>query len=185
MTSALPVIQANLQSELAQLAQAVANERISPDILYTALERTLTRAHIEAALAGRQAVDQGFFEGILSKVLDVFAPLRGGLQDKLNSELTYLRDFITQIADGNLTPAQIAARLDQYGNHVQQTFWGAQTDTQGAAGYTEERRVLNPGESCDDCIGYAGQGWQPIGSLPEPGEDSQCRANCNCSKDYR
>lgn len=38
---------------------------------------------------------------------------------------------------------------------------------------------------CEDCIGYAAQGWQPIGILPVPGQRCRCNDNCRCWTDYR
>lgn len=38
---------------------------------------------------------------------------------------------------------------------------------------------------CEDCIGYAAQGWQPIGILPVPGQRCRCHDNCRCWTDYR
>lgn len=53
-----------------------------------------------------------------------------------------------------------------------------------AQGYTEERRVLGQADHCPDCIAYAAQGWQPIGTLPRIG-DSVCVTNCQCIFEYR
>jgi len=39
--------------------------------------------------------------------------------------------------------------------------------------------------NCDDCVGYAAQGWQAEGVLPVPGEGSQCDGNCRCSLDRK
>jgi hypothetical protein len=181
----LAVLQDGLAEELAQIAEAAATERVSPDVLFRAFARVLTRAHIEAALAGRQAVTQQGFSGALSHIMDVINPLRGGLSEKLASELKYAANFVRDITSGRLSPAQIQMRFQMYAQHIQQTYFGAQTDVQRAAGMTEERRVLNPGESCADCIAYAARGWVPIGTLPEPGEESECQANCNCGKEYR
>jgi hypothetical protein len=49
----------------------------------------------------------------------------------------------------------------------------------------EERRRLGGGPNCPDCISYAAQGWQPFGSLPEPGQDSYCKSNCQCTVEVR
>ena len=39
--------------------------------------------------------------------------------------------------------------------------------------------------NCDDCVGYAAQGWQAEGVLPVPGEASQCLGNCRCTLDRK
>jgi hypothetical protein len=40
-------------------------------------------------------------------------------------------------------------------------------------------------KSCNDCQNWAAMGWQPIGTLPLPGERCQCLFNCRCALDYR
>jgi hypothetical protein len=51
-------------------------------------------------------------------------------------------------------------------------------------GYTEERRVRSAVDSCDDCVNYEAEGWQPIGTLPSIG-DSQCLTHCQCEFEFR
>lgn len=180
----LAVLQSGLADDLARIASVAVTERIAPDVLMNAVTRVLRRAHIQAALAGRQAVVQGPIQGVISRVLDFFDPLRGNLSNRLIGELGYMANFIAEIRSGKLSAAQIEARFQLYAQHLQATYWGAQTDVQKSTGLTEEMRVLNPGESCPDCVGMAGR-WVPIGTLPEPGENSVCRANCHCTKVYR
>lgn len=109
----------------------------------------------------------------------------GRLGGQLNREYAYLENFAADISTANLTEAQIAARARMYGNHVNKAYYTQSTFAKVEAGYIEERRVLNPAEHCEDCQTYASMGWMPIGTLPEPGEASACKANCQCSKEYR
>lgn len=104
---------------------------------------------------------------------------------RLGYEYNRLNAFAVEIQMGTLTPAQIKARASLYANATRVGYWDGQTAAFRAAGFTEERRVLNPAEHCGDCIGYAAQGWQPLGSLPEPGTQSVCQRNCRCTKEYR
>lgn len=112
-------------------------------------------------------------------------PARQIVADRLQTEYAYLREFAAQIANGELTPDQIAARMQLYTNHLQASYWDGRTAGAYASGSTEERRVLSAAEHCGDCIGYASQDWQPIGTLPPPGDGSQCMANCACGMEYR
>jgi len=95
-----------------------------------------------------------------------------------------LDNFALQIADGDLTEAQIRARARLYANSSNKQYWRGTTTAKIQAGYTMERRVLNPAEHCGDCRDYEAMGKQPIGTLPEPGEQSVCGPNCKCSKEY-
>lgn len=107
------------------------------------------------------------------------------LSGRIREELTFLRQFAGEIGSGKLSEAQIAARADMYANHLQASFYDGLTAGKRQAGMTEERRFLGRAEHCDDCVGYAGQGWVPIGTLPSPGDGSVCMANCQCTLDYR
>ena len=89
-----------------------------------------------------------------------------------------------EIAEGDLSPAQISARSKLYINSSNKQYWRGKMEAKLAAGFTEEQRFLNPAEHCDDCVGYAARGRVPIGTLPEPGEASACQENCRCTKKY-
>lgn len=131
----------------------------------------LRRAHTQAAALGRGGWAQ-------------MTPADWGRTGStLKQEYQFLADFAAEI--NTLSEAQIRARINQYADHLQQSFWAGMTSAQGEAGLTEERRVLTPAEHCDDCRAYAEMGWQPLGSLPEPGVGSVCGAKCRCEKEYR
>jgi hypothetical protein len=109
----------------------------------------------------------------------------GRIGGRLKAEYKYLDNFAQEIASGKLTPEQIRARANQYVAGTRTAYYDGKTAAGSAAGFTEERRILNPAEHCEDCIGFAAQGWQPIGTLPEPGTGSRCRHNCKCEKEYK
>lgn len=109
----------------------------------------------------------------------------GKLGYELRSQYGYLNDFAVEISSGELTVAQIEARIQLYSGGARKMFFKAKTGQEAEAGYTLERRVLEEGAvHCPSCIGYAGEGWQPIGSLPEPGDACECNSNCRCHKVY-
>lgn len=55
-----------------------------------------------------------------------------------------------------------------------------------AQGYKEMRRVaVIDGRTCLDCKNFAGEGWQPMGSLPMPGRQCMCYDRCRCRVEYR
>lgn len=99
----------------------------------------------------------------------------------------YLDGFIQDIADGKLTEAQIQARFRMYIDSAHQAYEKAAQKTARKAGFTEERWILDAeAEHCDDCVAYAGQEWQPIGTFPDPGDGSTtCLTNCRCYKIFR
>ena len=95
-----------------------------------------------------------------------------------------LDQFALDIANGNRSAAQIHSQARLYANSSNKQFWRGRTEAKLAAGFTAERRLLQPGESCDDCKMYDAMGWVAIGSTPDPGEETQCQSNCNCIKIY-
>lgn len=53
-------------------------------------------------------------------------------------------------------------------------------------GFKEMRRVARKDKkTCPDCVELEKLGWQPIGSLPMPGQKCRCYDRCRCFIDYR
>jgi len=104
---------------------------------------------------------------------------------RLKAEYSALNNFAGEIEAGDLSEAQIRARAKMYGKGPRTAYYDGQTAANGVAGLTEERRNLGQADHCGPCIGFAGQGWQPIGSLPEPGTECEGRNNCKCIKIFR
>lgn len=109
----------------------------------------------------------------------------GRVGGRLRYEYQQLNGFAQDIAAGKLTPAQIKARALQYGEGPRTGYFDGKTAASVAGPYMEERRVLGDADHCDVCIEIAMRGWQPIGSLPEPGTQCLGRHNCKCIKEYR
>lgn len=102
----------------------------------------------------------------------------------LKSTYIYLRNFSNEIKAGELSQAQIMARIGLY--YEDQNFMAEESKRKShkTAGYRWERRKLAMAEHCNDCISYAGMGWQPIGTLPAITTQCQCRANDKCHFEY-
>lgn len=109
----------------------------------------------------------------------------GRMGGRLQFQYRRLNAFAEDIWRGDLSDAQIRARAKMYATANRTALFDGRTQAKIGASFIEERRILNPAEHCQDCIGYAALGWQPIGTLPEPGQQSVCRANCKCTKEYR
>jgi HPt (histidine-containing phosphotransfer) domain-containing protein len=136
----------------------------------SAMEEVISDAHIAAgALAG------GGFSNINA--------IEEKVQDKLAAELTYLDNFMAQLED--LTPAQIDARAQMYGQATWGTYQQIQREEAAVLGYSEERNILaNNSDSCDECIEYTDLEWVEIGTLPPVGQRA-CFSHCNCYIEYR
>ena len=103
---------------------------------------------------------------------------------RIRWQSSYLDKFASDIAAGNKTPAQIMAQAKMYARLTRTAFHDGLTSAKKAGGFIYEQRFLQPGETCPDCEAYARMGKVSIGTLPEPGQGSQCLSNCNCVKEY-
>lgn len=131
----------------------------------------LRRMHTQAAALGRGGWQQ-------------MTPSDWGkIGNKLRREYNYLNGFAGDI--DRLSDAQIDVRLELYVSGIWSSYWKGADGAMSEAGMTEERRVLTNAEHCVDCEALASLGWQPLGSLPVPGENTVCRHNCRCRMEYR
>jgi len=110
----------------------------------------------------------------------------GSIGGMLADQYRYLDGFAAEIAAGDLSQAQIQARLRMYVNSAREAYERAHQRAAQKAGYDEERWVLGVAEHCDDCLAYEAMGWQPIGTFPLPGSGAtRCLTNCACHLEYR
>ena len=199
--AALADAEQNFPELYALILRAQLGEELSADDIQQALE-----ARMEAGTANLQ----GAFEQVVNGSVDLavwqevfatelmYAHIQAVLlatgdwtdfnaevvEEKMIAELGFLNNFAAEIATG-LTLAQIDSRLSQYLEGIWSTFWKGEGFVQALLGSSEEMRVLDAAaEHCDVCPSLAGH-WEPIGSLPAPGEESPCGHRCRCTKEYR
>lgn len=134
----------------------------------------LRRIHIQASAFGRGGFNQ------------LTRADRDRLTAFMRNELGFLQESLRQFENGDISEAEWQRRIRMYANHVQHSYWNNRTEAKRDAGYRQERRVLHPAEHCGGCVDLAGQGWQDIGTLPDPGDGSTpCGSNDKCGKEYR
>ncbi|HLE52711.1 MAG TPA: hypothetical protein VI755_11650 [Anaerolineales bacterium] len=104
----------------------------------------------------------------------------------IRTQYDFLRNFSDQIASGEqLLNGTALVRADMYGDAARGTFEEMRRRYERTMNGMEfERRVLGEADHCPDCLDYAAEGWQPIGTLPAIG-DSICLTNCHCTFEYR
>jgi hypothetical protein len=110
---------------------------------------------------------------------------RNLIADRVRTQFGYLREFAGEINNGLPLDEEFVRRSRMYGTSGTATYEAINRRGMGLIGYTEERRLLHSAKPCGPCIDYAGQGWVPIGTLPEIGQDCDCKSNCRCSFEYR
>jgi len=102
----------------------------------------------------------------------------------LKSTYGYLRNFTNEIKSGELSEAQIQARIGLYYEDLNYLAEESKRQSHRYAEYRWERRLLAVAEHCPDCVAYAARGWQPLGTLPAITTQCQCRANDKCWFEY-
>lgn len=102
----------------------------------------------------------------------------GRVGGTLADEYRYLSRFARDIADGKVSEAQALARIRQYGNATQASYWREYKLVSEKIYWN-----LNPAEHCGDCLTLAGGSpYKPNELSQVPGDgNTQCRGNCRCT----
>ena len=111
----------------------------------------------------------------------------GKIGARLKFQYKRLTLFAQQIATGaprKMSIGQIKYRATLYANSVRSSYFTGLTQAKIEAGFTKERRITTSEKPCDVCSSLEAQGFQPIGSLPDPGTQCLGLTNCHCHKDY-
>ena len=118
----------------------------------------------------------------------------GSIGYELRKQYEYLEGFAKDLnrgysegSDGKrypMTLERFRARLELYAeaSRIAQDK-GLQAAEKGR-GAIAMQRFLGDARHCPDCPGYAARGVVPIGGVPLPTQDCQCRANCKCRVEY-
>jgi hypothetical protein len=85
------------------------------------------------------------------------------------------------------TWAGLVYRLVRYmANPTYNFFQVSNFEVQKKTGMSMMRRkAIHDDRVCTDCLYYESWGWQPIGTIPLPGQECICRDNCRCTTYYR
>jgi len=159
---------------LEELAQALIDGRITLAEWQAEMRefiRVIHRNATVAALGGFEQVSQSMwgYEGYLVK-----------------QQYAFLDRFAAEIAENPAAwlNGRLLTRMEMYGKAEWGTFDAILRRQAQMDGKTQERRVLGQADHCPDCLDYAAEGWQPLGTLPGIG-DSQCLTNCRCTFEYK
>jgi hypothetical protein len=164
------------ERRLSGLMTAFHEGRVSPGTWVAVTRTELQRLHLQNAALGAGGWDR------------LRATDYGRIGGALQADYRRLLGFAEDVRAGKLTLAQAQARMALYAGNARREFYHAERDRirPSAAGRVViERRRLNSRESCEDCVGYYQQGWEPVGVLPVPGEGSKCLTNCRCNLEQR
>lgn len=116
--------------------------------------------------------------------LDNMTPAKWGrVGGTLADEYRHLTNFANDIANGNVSEAQAMARIKQYGNATQQSYWREFAQSSTALLYW----LLSAVRNCPDCIDLASGGPYTADTIPTfPGAGAtRCHGNCKCTLERR
>lgn len=98
-------------------------------------------------------------------------------------QFAYLSAFTMQVPNLSLD-ARFLQRVQMYINASRETSQETERRLYENAGYDEEKNLLSPADHCAECVELSERGWQPMGTLPSPGE-RVCLTNCQCELIFR
>lgn len=163
------------QTRMVALTTAFHEGRIAPAVWVEQMSTNLKRLHLQ-----NRALGAGGWDRLTQADY-------GAVGGRLRAEYQRLGDFAVAIQNGDSSIAQSLNRVNMYAGTARRQYWQAHEARQIAAPgmVTIEKRNLGHAEHCSDCVEYYNRGWQMLGTLPEPGDESQCMSNCQCTKEYR
>lgn len=160
------------QSRIEQLSQALVDKSISISEWQTGMMEQIKMSQIASMVSANGGWAQ-------------MTPSDWGFAgSQIKPQYEYLQNFANQIESGEQAlDGRLLMRADMYGDAARSSFEETRRRSEQANGMNFERRVLGAADHCPDCLEYAAEGWQPIGTLPEIG-DSACLTNCYCTFEY-
>lgn len=162
------------EDRLSLLIQSVAAKELAAGPAQVMMRDELRRLTLSNIALGKGGIDR----------LDFADYGRAGRQ--LRDGYQRMTNLMNDVRSGKATLPQALNRVQGYVLEARQQFFVAERAALRQADRRfEERRRLHARESCVDCMRYAGMGWQPLGTLPLPGQDSRCGSHCRCTVEHR
>lgn len=133
----------------------------------------LTQADLDSLHRASAALAFGGFDQMQSD--DHF-----NVEQMIFFQLAFFRNFATLLFYSSISEAQALARLALYVAAGYSTYENSRTIRERKAGMLIYKRILKPGNNCEECVEYAHLGWRLIGTLPAIGQNCSCHSNCRC-----
>jgi hypothetical protein len=163
----------SIGQETKRMADDLRAGRISLDRFRLEMRARTREVHILSAAAGRGGFNKmdakawGQVGGVIAE------------QDK------FIDRFIGDIQTGKQPlNGQLNNRAAMYVEAGRTTHERAKREVLADQGHTEERNILRDAKHCGECPELTARGWQPIGTLPLPGQ-RECNVNCRCEIETR
>lgn len=161
-----------LKTDVGTIADKLFSGKINIATWENTTARALKDLHVNQFLLGRGGLKQ------------VSARDYGIIGSELKKEYQFLRGFSQDILAGKMKREQFRDRVSKYVDSSYGTYELGRAEGHREAGYNWERRIRNAAVSCDSCVAYAARGWQPLLTLPNIGDECDCKSRCRCTKEY-
>lgn len=163
----IEVFTSNTKDRLGKIAEDYRSQAINRSEWFLESKQAIKEMHMAAAM-----VAQGGREAMTPQAW-------GRTGGKLKSELSYLKDFNSELFNGKeFSDAEFIARAMKYSSAGYKTYQNGVMERDREAGVKRILRVLDEGaKNCGDCPGLAGE--YDIKDVPAIGE-SACGGACNC-----
>jgi hypothetical protein len=162
---------------MGRLAAAYHAGEISPAVWAVQMREEVKNLHLQniaLAKGGWDRLTQQDYGRVGAAVKAIYPKIAGSTAD---------------VQAGTVSLPQLQARVGDYAGSARRLYYQAEREGLAAASggmVTIERRNLDPAaQHCGDCLDYAASGWQPVGTLPVPGQACRCGSRCRCSIEYR
>lgn len=101
--------------------------------------------------------------------------------ESVNDQIDYFNNFSAAIEKGELSDAQIMARVGQYSRSSKTTFYKLELETRLDNGFQRGKRLLDAQSNhCAACIEHQRPEWVDLSDIIAPGMQCECRMNCRC-----
>lgn len=188
--------QEKLEEVMAGEAKILVNALRLKQIKWSEYERSLIDKTLTSALAG---VYMGSRKANPAKKLDkawpiivgnMLPPLKEFLDETklaIDSQSLLVGNDSEEFREGIRSWLGLVSRVVRYiANPSYSFFQLGEYFTREEQGFKQMKRIAQKDQRvCIDCSKYEKQGWQPLGSLPMPGQECRCYDRCRCSVIYR
>jgi hypothetical protein len=177
------------------LVKSLGKKQIRREEFFRSLtDKTLTSALAAVYLATRENSPQSKMEKawpiIIGNILPPLVEFRKEIEKSLEEETLVAwedNQFDFSAMGRIMTWSSLATRVMRYLANPSYSFFSlGEYLVKEEQGYRQMRRVPRiDGRTCEDCLEFGRMGWQPIGTLPMPGQECRCYDRCRCRMDYR
>jgi hypothetical protein len=166
-----------LKTELVSISPRISRGEIGS---YKDAATILKKIHVSEGVIAAQGIDR-LTNKDLGKIGQILKNQYYQGKDRETGKSFGLKHLFKEVASGSVSEAQLSNRLSMYAESGRITRGVILQGRAIESGYTESMRIDSGDDAeCADCSEYAAAGWRPIGELPTPGVDCQCRTRCRC-----